>query len=128
MPPPAPASRSNMLTVEAQGNAFVAALRFLFAKIEDNNNNNNNGRNNNNRRNNKGRRNKNNAAQSLREYAGAVAQLVRLLEQLRLDWEGRRGPLTYCKQLWPAISMSVVKNFNHGRVPPSSKTERDLAR
>jgi hypothetical protein len=34
VPPPQPASRSNMLTVEAQGAAFISALRFLYTKIE----------------------------------------------------------------------------------------------
>jgi hypothetical protein len=120
VPPPAPASRSNMLTVEAQGDAFISALSFLFSRIENDGGQGRHGG----RNNRKQRRNQPN----LREYAGAVAQLVRLLEQLRQDWEGRRGKLTYAKQLWPAISMSVVKNFNHAQsTNSSSKTERDLA-
>ena len=131
--PSLPNSRSNMLTVEAQGEAFLHALRFLMQKIEGNGYSGSGNRNNRNGRNNRsnGRNNRNNRSNngtnngSLREYAGAVAQLVRLLEQLRIDWEGR--PLTYAKQLWPAVSMSVVKNFNHSRTNPSAKTERDLA-
>jgi hypothetical protein len=122
--PQLPESRSNMLTVEAQGEAFIHALRFLMTKIENDGGNGGRNQRNNPRTKHRNKRRQDNQG-NLREYAGAVAQLVRLLEQLRVDWEGR--PLTYAKQLWPAISMSVVKNFNHARSKPSSKTERDLA-
>ena len=107
-PPPQPHARSNMLTVEAQGLAFVDALRYLVKKIDSSSGS------------------KVPSGNKLREYAGACAQLVRLLEQLRADWEGR--PLTYAKQLWPVILHSVKRNFEitdpHTKV--NSRNERDI--
>ena len=109
--PPHPHARSNMLTVEAQGVAFIDALRFLVKKIDS--------------------VSKTKAPPSgskLREYAGACAQLVRLLEQLRIDWEGR--PLTYAKQLWPVILHAVTLNFEiteKSTKSTLSRHERDIS-
>lgn len=107
-PPPPPHARSNMLTVEAQGLAFVDALRYLVKKIDASSGS------------------KVPSGNKLREYAGACAQLVRLLEQLRADWEGR--PLTYAKQLWPVILHSVKRNFEitDPRAKVNSRNERDI--
>ena len=91
-----PLVRSNVLTVEAQGLAFVSSLRFLKRRLEQSIASSKPG-------------------EVTREYLGSLNQLVRLLEQLRDDGPGR--PLTYAKELFPCVTSC----WNKSKLVPEPK-------
>ena len=92
---PLPLLRSNVLTVEAQGLAFVSSLRFLKKRLEQ-------------------ALGHSKPEEVSRDYIGSLNQLVRLLEQLRDDGPGR--PLSYARELWPTVLLCLKKSF---KVPES---------